>query len=151
VYFFLGFDEGEGSRHDQYMAATVEKGKTRPSDIIADLAELNARQLELIIEYATALRAEKRGLAANDRESGLLRIINRGLPLPKTRRLEELQEKVRTEEISARERGELNKLTDEIETLAAERMKALRDLAAIRKVSVRRLLQELDLAAPFYG
>ena len=91
---------------------------------------------------------EKIGVAPHlsARESDLLRIINRGLSAEKGARLEQLQQKLRQEKITRREHEQLLRLTDELERRGAERLKALIELAAIRRTSVPKLINELGLS-----
>jgi hypothetical protein len=53
--------------------------------------------------------------------------------------------------LNKREHGQLLRLTDELERLAAERLKALMELAAIRKTTVPKLMKELHLTDSGYA
>jgi hypothetical protein len=86
-----------------------------------------------------------------ERESELLQTINRGLNPEKGERLTQLQTKLRDETLNKREHGQLLRLTDELERLAAERLKALMELAAIRKTTVPKLMKELHLTDSGYA
>ena len=81
----------------------------------------------------------------------MLRIINRGLNPQKGARLEQLQEKLRQGTITQREHQQLLRLTDELERLGAQRLKALVELAAIRKTSVSKLMDEMGLLEAAYA
>ena len=85
------------------------------------------------------------------RESDLMRIINRGWSAEKSVQLDHLQEKLRLETIRPRERQQLLRLSDELEKLAAERLKALIELAVVRKTSVPKLMSEMGLSDAAYA
>ena len=127
------------------MPTDVAKSKVTPLQVIDDLARLTARQLETVIEHASLLRLQKRKTVMSTRESELLRVINRGLGAEKRTRLDQLQEKLRQETIHPRERQQLLRISDELEKLGAQRLKALIELAAVRKTSVPKLMSALGL------
>ena len=79
------------------------------------------------------------------------KLINDGLDGQKETELETLQEKVRDETISSRERAQLLRLTDAIEEIAARRAQALIELAAIRKTTVQKLIRDLELTENAYA
>ena len=129
------------------MATDLAKPKTNPAQMLQDLAQLTARQLDAVMQRAAALRLQKRKRVLPPRESDLLRIINRGLSPEKSDRLEALQQKLGDETITRPEQTQLHRLTDELERLGAERLQALMELAALRKTTVSRLMNEMGLIA----
>ena len=133
------------------MPAEVAKPKVTPTQILEDLARLTSRQLETVIEQAAVLRLQKQGRVMSSRESDLLRGVNRGLSPEKDARLARLENKLRQETITRREHEELLRLTDELESLGAQRLKALIELAALRKTPFAKLMRELGLADAAYG
>jgi hypothetical protein len=133
------------------MPTDVARPKVTPTQVLADMARLTASQLQTVIECAAQLRLQKRKLVLPARESDLLRVINRGLSAAKTARLEQLQQKLREETIARREQQQMLQLTDELERLGVERLKALLELAAIRKTSVPKLMLEMGLAETNYA
>jgi hypothetical protein len=133
------------------MPTDVAHSKPTPSQVLADLTRLTVRELDTVIERAAIIRLEKRKLVMPGRESKLLGTINRGLSAKKAVRLEQLQEKLRDERLIPSEHREFIKLTDELEKLAAERLEALMELAAIRKKTVESLMQELSVTDEAYG
>jgi hypothetical protein len=127
------------------MPTAVAKPKATPAQVLEEMAQLTARQLDTVMEGAAVLRLEKRKLVLPTRDSELLRIINRGLSLEKGAKLKELQQKLREETITSREHAQLLRLTEELERLGAERLKALIELAALRKTTVPKLMKEMGL------
>ena len=127
------------------MPTAITKSKVTPAQVLQELAQLTAFQLDTVIQQAAALRLQKRQLVLSPSESELLRIINRGLSPGKNSRLEELQQKLREETITPHEQAQLLRLTDELERLGAGRLQALMELAVIRQTTVPRLMKEMGL------
>ena len=144
-------DDRNNSWQREVMPTDVAKPKVTPIQVMDELAQLTARQLETVIEHASVLRLQKRKAVLSARESELLHLINRGLSAEKSARLEQLQEKLRQETIRPREHQQLLRLTDELEKLAAQRLKALIELAALRKTSVPKLMSEMGLNDAAYA
>jgi hypothetical protein len=146
-----GVDGRNNTWQHKIMPTDVAKPKVTPMQVMDDLARLTARQLETVIEHASTLRLQKRKAVMSGRESEVLRVINRGLSAEKSARLEQLQEKLRQETIRPREHQELLRLSDELEKLAAQRLKALIELASLRKTSVPKLMSEMGLNGAAYA
>ncbi len=102
-------------------------------------------ELEQFVARLFALKARERTSVLSERESELFLQINRGLPAPMRKRLNELIEKRQSYTISEDELQELRRLTDQIEKSDAERLKCLIELAALRNVSLDTLIQQLGL------
>lgn len=79
------------------------------------------------------------------RESELLTAINRGLPPDTAERYRLLMVRRREEGLSADEYRELLRLTDEAESLQAQRIEHLSELAHIRSKPLGALLDELGI------
>ncbi len=133
------------------MPTDIAKPRVSPAQVLQDLARLTSRQLETVIEQAELLRLQRRRSVLSTQESDSMRIINRGLSREQSARLEQLQEKLRQETITKREHQQLLRLTDELERLGADRLKALIELAAIRKTSVPKLMIEMGLTEAAYA
>ena len=133
------------------MATDIAKPKVTPGQVLEDMARLTPRQLESVMERAAILRFQKSKKVMPERESELLQTINSGLNPEKSQRLAQLQTKLRDETLSRREHGQLLRLTDELERLAAERLKALMEVAAIRKTTVPKLMKDLHLTERGYA
>ncbi|MEY2428060.1 MAG: hypothetical protein QOJ40_945 [Verrucomicrobiota bacterium] len=133
------------------MPTDVARPKVTPTQVLEDMARLTVRQLETVIERATLLRLQKRKRVLSARESDLLHAINRGLSAEKSARLDQLEQKLRQETITHHEHEQLLRLTDELERLGAQRLKALIELAALRKMSVPKLMREMGLTQAAYG
>ena len=133
------------------MRTEVTSEKATPSKILDEMGRLTVRQLERVIEKAALLRLQKRKRVMPLRESDLLQKIGRGLSQEKNLRLQQLEQKLRDEVITRNEHSELLRLTNELERLASQRLKALRDLAVLRRTSVAKLMQEMGLTDAGYA
>ena len=133
------------------MRTDTGKAKIAPSQILDEMARLTTGQLETVIRKAAILRLQKQRRVMPVRESDLLQAISHGLSPDKNLRLEQLEQKLRDETITQSERRELLRLTNELERLAARRLKALIDLAALRKTSVNKLMHEMGLTEAAYA
>jgi hypothetical protein len=82
------------------------------------------------------------------KEAELLQKIKQGLPAETQRRLDLLTAKRRAETLTDEEYEELLALVDEIELRDAKRVEYLAELAQLRNVSLRALMQQLDIRQP---
>jgi hypothetical protein len=85
------------------------------------------------------------------KESKLLLRINQDLAPQKRQRIEELTDKMEFESITDEEHAELLRLSDEMEKLAVERLKAVIELAKHRKVSVDEMMEQLGMEPGKYA
>jgi len=125
--------------------------KSKLSEILEDMTTLSAKQLDKLLPEVVALRMEKRKLVFPKREAELLKIINRGLAPEKRRDYEELREKLRAEDLTEREKAGLIKLSDELECLGVARLRAMMELAAIRKSTLPKLMKQLGIEPAAYA
>ena len=78
-------------------------------------------------------------------EAALLQRINCSLSPAEWRRYRHLQDKRRTETLTLEEQQEAISFSDRLEHLNAERLQALAELAALRRITVAALMDALDL------
>ena len=83
-------------------------------------------------------------------ESQLLLEINTGLDEETWRRYKELKENRRAETLTRDEQKKLIEISDQIERQSARRVECLAELARIRKLTVRELMQQLGVETPHY-
>ncbi len=102
-------------------------------------------ELEQFVARLFALKARQDAPGLSEREAELLMKINQGLPSAQQERLNELIDKRQARTINAKELRELKKLTDQVETFDAERLKLLTELAPLRGISLRKLIKQLGL------
>lgn len=131
------------------MPSVVAKSKL--AEILEEVTTLSASQLDKLLPKVVALRLEKRKLVLPQRESGLLKTINRGLTPGKRRAYQQLRDKLHAEALDESEQAELLRLSDELEWLGAARLRALMELAAVRKTTVPKLMRQLGIRPAAYA
>jgi len=102
-------------------------------------------ELETFVIRLFTLKATQEAPSLSEREAEILLQINQGLPSAVPERLNELIDQRNARTISAKELRELKKLTDRVELLDAERLKLLTELAHLRGVPLRKLINQLGL------
>ena len=102
-------------------------------------------ELETFVIRLFTLKATQEAPSLSEREAEILLQINQGLPSAVQERLNELIDQRNARTISAKELRELKKLTNRVELLDAERLKLLTELAHLRGVPLRKLINQLGL------
>jgi hypothetical protein len=116
--------------------------------VLNSMAKLDTLELERFLSQANILLAQRKAPSLSKREAELLQKINRGLPAKVQKRHNELAARLRSEIIEPDEHQELLKLIDRVETVAAERLKHLIELAALRNISLETLMKQLGIQPP---
>jgi hypothetical protein len=124
---------------------TIEVSRT---DLLQAVAQLSPQELEAFVADVLALRADLTAGGAS--ETDLLRRIRHSLPDDVRRRFRELNGKRRADTLTPDEHAELLRLIDQVENSDAERVRALAQLARLRKKSLAEVMQELGIQAPPY-
>lgn len=117
-------------------------------ELLKGMAQLDADELEQLIERIAALRAQRLAPSLTPDESRLLQSINQGVPVEVRRRSAELNARLHDETITPEEQRELLALVDQIELADAERMRNLIALAQARGVTVDALIEQLGIRGP---
>jgi hypothetical protein len=125
--------------------------KSRVAEILDELTALSGPELDRLLPRIVALRIEKRGLALPKRESELMKTINQVLPVAKRRVYETLRQKLASNTLTEDEQAELLRISDRLEWLGVRRLRALIELASIRKVPVPRLMRQLGIKPAAYA
>ncbi len=119
------------------------------AELLDNAARLDTRDFEQFVQNVLALRARRKGLGLDAKEADLLKKINR-------KNLSEVQQKrfdylAQSESRTEAEQQELLALVEMIEQSDAERVEYLAELARLRNVSVRTLMQQLGIPAAQNG
>ena len=116
--------------------------------IIAALDKLSLPELQEVFQHTLEVRAERKGPHLPREESALLVRVNQGLPHDLRTRLSALRSKRENDSISDAEYTELTELSDKAESLHAERVAALAELAKLRGVNLSSLMDSLGIRFP---
>lgn len=119
--------------------------------IIEFANELPDDELEQLVSRLLMKNAERRQPHLSEEETRLMLTINRGLSSEERQRYLELHQKRVDETISPTEYQELLTLVERIETIQAERLGALIELAQIQKTTVKELMDRLQIKSPHYA
>ena len=113
--------------------------------LLQAVERLSLPELEWFVFEVLKLRARRIAPSISREEGELLARINSGLPRETQARYRELIKKRREERLTEQEYQELLTLTDEAEQKQAERLEALVELAALRNMSLRELMDALGI------
>ncbi|MCP4167993.1 MAG: hypothetical protein GY759_19150 [Chloroflexi bacterium] len=115
------------------------------TELLQGVQKLDTPTLEQFADEVMLLRAKRRVMNLPKDEATLLRQINQGLPEGTRKRLAELKAKREAEILTPSEHEDLVTIVDQIEWSDVLRLQALTDLAQLRNVSVRDLVNQFSL------
>jgi hypothetical protein len=120
------------------------------AELLRSAEQLNPLELEEFVTRLLALQAERRAPRLSRAEAELLQIINRATPVDAQQRFDELNRKRRSETLTEEEQNELLQLIDQMEAYDVQRVEALSELARLRQISLKALMEELHIRTPAY-
>jgi hypothetical protein len=125
----------------------MENLQTSPSvnAILMVVRQMPIAEMEKLVDQIIAIRAERVAPHLTADESALLAHINQGLPAEGRDRMRALIEKRDDEMITAEEWRELAALTDRLESLHADRLAALAELAKLRSATLDEVMSQLGI------
>jgi len=127
------------------MATIRIESQVTPDALLQAVGQLSAADLERVIAQVLRLQAQSKAASLSSRETELLLKINQGVPEAANARYQALQSKREAEELTAEERRELSRLAAQRETIQAERLEALTELARLRKITLRGVMKQLGI------
>jgi hypothetical protein len=125
--------------------------KLSTDELLQAVGQLSSGEFNDFLARATAARQPRPVPCLSARETELLVKINQGPPPVWRETYDQLVEKRRKTPLSAAEEDQLAKLIDQLEHYDAQRLEWLTELAAIRQMPLRALMQSLGLAKPVYA
>ena len=114
-------------------------------DLVGVVSRLSEPELERLSSEVNLVRAKRKSPCLPEHESDLLRIVNQGAPGEVQARYDELTALRDEEKLTAELHQELLDLTQQIESHNVGRVKALTELAALRKTTLKQLLRDLQI------
>lgn len=133
------------------MSVVEVRAQLPTEQLLEAVDQLDQTDLKAFVNQVLALWAKRQAPSLPQAESALLECINRGLPSDLQTQYDNLTEKRRAESLTSNEYEDLQRLTDRVETLEAERVAALAELARLRQVTIDQLLAQLGIQAPPYA
>lgn len=114
--------------------------------ILNKASQLSKRDFEHLFANLNLLRARRAAPSLSKSETELLKKINEGFSSEKWARIAQLDEKMEFSELTKAEADEHLALAEELEAYTVQRFLWLKQLASLRKVSVERVMEDLDIA-----
>ena len=118
-------------------------------DVLVGVADLETSELEQFLQKIGRLVARRKSPSVSDRETVLLKAINKATPLALQNSYEVLSKKLHEETISESEHAELLAIIDKLEAKKVERLQNLIELSHLRNVPLNDLMKNLNL--PIHG
>ena len=118
-------------------------------DVLVGVADLETSELEQFLQKIGRLVARRKSPFVSDRETVLLKAINKATPLALQNSYEVLSKKLHEETISESEHTELLAIIDKLEAKKVERLQNLIELSHLRNVPLNNLMENLNL--PIHG
>lgn len=119
--------------------------------LLSGVEQLSTPDLERLANRVLALRARRHAASLPRKEAELLQRVNQGLSAETQQRFNLLTAKRRAEILTPAEHQELLELVDEIELRDAKRLEYLAELAQLRNISLRTLMNQLGIRPPAYA
>jgi len=119
-------------------------------ELLKAVDQLPTDQLEKFIEQVILLQARRRGPYVPHQEADLLLKIQEGLPETTQQRLDTLKSKNRAGTLTPEEHDEFLHLIAQVEGLNVQRVEALAELAQLRGVTLRAVMDSLGIHPPPY-
>lgn len=113
--------------------------------------QLDNRSLDAFIDNILSLRTQRETPDKQKEEAILLKKINKSLSIEQIERFRAFNQKRIEGNISEQEYSELLILLEKVEKLNVNRLKYLTTLARLRNISVRELMNQLDISNPING
>lgn len=120
-------------------------------DLINAVKQLSAPELERFSAFVLRLQAQQKAVSLPSGESALLLKINTGLSAETQARYDHLIAKRRSETLTTDEYAELLRLTQQAEQIDVQRLESLAELAKLRNVPLKTVMQQLEIQTPAYA
>jgi hypothetical protein len=114
-------------------------------DLLNGIQRLDLRALEAFAKELNRLIAKRKKQPQSEREAELIRMIKEHIPLSLRHRQKELYHQFQAQTLTEEGRVELELLNNMLEEKSAERIHLMGELAALRKITLPELVQEIDL------
>lgn len=115
------------------------------SNVVQAMSELSLSEIDFAMQKLIELRKEKLPSVLSQKETEILKKVNRPVPGEINSRYNNLKEKRDQHRLSAEEHQEIIELTTYLEQHNVERLQALIELAKIRNISLTDLIESLEL------
>jgi hypothetical protein len=119
-------------------------------ELLTVAKQLSENDLDRLLQEVAVLRAQRKAHVLPAAEAQLLQKINQGIPEELRTQYQTLRAKREAETLTEQEYQTLIQLSNQIEQLGAQRLEALVNLAQLRRVSLKDLMQTLAIVPVTY-
>lgn len=119
-------------------------------ELLTVAKQLSENDLDRLLQEVAVLRAQRKAHVLPAAEAQLLQKINQGIPEELRTQYQTLRAKREAETLTEQEYQTLIQLSNTIEQLGAQRLEALVNLAQLRRVSLKDLMETLAIAPVTY-
>jgi hypothetical protein len=116
--------------------------------LLEAVGQLSPPELDQFFAAVLQLRSRRGAARLSSTESELFSRINQGIPEGLRERYAELIDRRRAESLAPQEHQELLRLTAAVERIEGGRLSALAELARLRDVPLRTLMDDLGIPMP---
>lgn len=127
------------------MSTIKSQRKLSADELLEAAAQLSQTELERLVSRLLVMQARYKAPSLSQRETELMLTINKGLPEEVHRSYRELIKKRREATLTEVEHKELIEIGDLFEAMNVPRIQALGELALLRGVSPRELMDKLGI------
>lgn len=127
------------------MQTTQQEHSASSEELLHEVSHLSNPALDRFLDQVLLLRAERRAPHLSKKETELFETINYHRSPDAQARFEYLVTRRRANKITAKELKELISLTDQSEMQAADRVRAVMELAQLRGLSFEEMWRQLGL------
>ena len=130
------------------MTTSTAQEQQTPQEIFAAIEQLEPDEAEQLARRVLQMQAQRKTPHLSTREAELLQEVYREKRAGFALRFEELNTRRRTLTLTPEEHSELLQLNDESEAFTLRRLRALAELALLKRTTLPDLMKQLGLKAP---
>ncbi len=127
------------------MSTAQYEASVSSEQLLQEVSRLNGPALDKFLDQVLLLRAERRAPHLSKKETELFEVINHRRSPEAQAHFDFLIKRRRANKITSEELADLNTMTNQSEMQAAERVRAVSELADIRKLTFDEMWQQLGL------
>lgn len=128
------------------MSVITIQARLSPNDLLEAVKQLASTELSKFTSEVIALQRQRNGLS--NVEADLLQKINQGLSTDQEARFSQLISKRMAEALTSDEHDELLRITEQVESINAQRIAHLAKLAQLRQTTLSGLMADLGIGSP---
>jgi hypothetical protein len=129
----------------------TQGGNVSFEDLLKSVSTLESSEIIQFMQEMGRIVAARKVKSLSERETELLKAINESIPTKLQVSYESLMLKLNNESISDDEHKDLLKLVAKMEAKKGKKVEYMMELAQLRKISLKELVQQLNANSFFYA